>query len=215
MQKMVPFLILMAVSLFAPALAQDGSWLFRFRAISIEPNEDTDTILDTGTSVAVDGAIVPEVDLSYYFNSRWSLEVIAATAEHDLTTRNGALGGANAGSVWLLPPTFTFQYHFLTPDRGADLYAGLGVNYTLFYSYDLSEDLAGLGLTDVDFSSSFGLAGNLGVNFKISERWVFNIDAKYIDIQTDATLETAGPDLDEISVDINPLVLGVGFGFRF
>jgi len=206
--------LLLVISIASLSFAGEG-WIFRGRLINVAPNDDSSDILTTGTQVSVDDAWVPEVDLTYMFTSNWGLEVIAATSPHDLATEKGTLGGANAGEVWALPPTFTLQYHF-GYGSAVDFYAGLGLNYTLFYSYDLSDDLAGLGVSDIDFDSSIGLAANFGVDFQINEKWVFNIDLKYIDMSTDADLElAAGGILDTVDVDINPFVAGIGVGYRF
>ena len=44
--------------------------------------------------------------------------------------------------------------------------------------------------------------------------WSFNIDAKYIQIDTTATFDSAlGP--VKVDIDINPWVFGVGFGKTF
>lgn len=207
-------MILGLVSVASLSFAGEG-WIFRGRLINVAPNDDSTSILTTGTEVTVDDAIVPEIDLTYMFNSNWGLEVIAATSPHDLATAKGALAGADAGEVWVLPPTFTLQYHF-GYGGPIDFYAGLGLNYTLFYSYDLSDDLEGLGVSDIDFDASIGLAANMGVDFQFNEKWVFNMDLKYIDMATDADLElAAGGVLDTVEVDINPFVLGVGVGYRF
>lgn len=208
------FAVVLAVA-GSPVLAQDYHWVARARVISVSPDDSSGTIADTGTGVSVDSAVVPEVDLSYMFNPQWGVEVIAATSQHDLATSGGAIGGLDAGSVWVLPPTVTLQYH---PQVTGSLhpYLGVGVNYTLFYSYDLSSDLESAGLSDVDLDDSFGLAGQLGVDIDINERWLFNADVKYIDISTDADLKLAsGGVLDTVSVDINPWVFGVGVGYRF
>lgn len=213
MKRSICFLICALFSTLS--LAGDGNVLIRARIINVGPNEDSSTILNTGTEVAVDDAFVPELDLTYFFNKNWALEVIAATSPHDLSGSGGALNGADAGEVWVLPPTFTLQYHF-GAQTAFDFYAGLGVNYTLFYNYDVSDDLTGLGVDDIDFDDSIGLAVNMGADFKISENWVFNIDVKYIDISTDADLQlAAGGTLDTIEVNIDPLVTGVGVGYRF
>lgn len=206
---------LLLVLFGAVAFAAEGDILVRARLINVAPNDDSSEILTTGTGVTVDDAFVPEFDLTYMFKKNWGLEIIAATSPHDITTENGALGGADAGEVWVLPPTLTLQYHF-GPDTDFDCYVGLGVNYSLFYNYDVSDDLEALGVSDIDFDSSFGLAANIGADFKIAEKWVFNIDLKYIDMATDADLELAeGGVLDTLSVDINPLVMGIGVGYRF
>lgn len=211
MKKMTTLFILCT---FAFAVFAGEGVLLRGRIINVAPNDDSSQILNTGTEVTVDDAFVPEVDLTYMFSKNWGLEVIAATSPHDLSAEGGALAGADAGEVWVLPPTFTLQYHFGW-NTAIDFYAGVGLNYSLFYSYDLSDDLAGLGVTDIDFDNSFGFSGQVGADFKINEKWVFNIDLKYIDINTDAELQTATGVLDTIDVDINPFVSGIGVGYRF
>ena len=212
MKKLTILFLAMFVSI---AFAQDANKMIRARLINVAPNDDSTQILDTGTEVAVDDAIVPEVDLTYMFHQNWGLEIIAATSPHDLSTENGALGAADAGEVWVLPPTLTLQYH-TGFGQGFDFYCGLGVNYTLFYNYDVSADLEGLGVTDIDYDNSFGLAGNVGFDFQITDKWVFNVDLKYIDIATEADLKLADDTtLASVDVDINPLVIGIGVGYRF
>jgi len=207
-------LIIAIFALIAPAFVDAQDWIFRVRGISVQPNESSDAIGDTGTEVAVGSKSTVEVDLTYMFSSNLGLEVIAATTPHDLTASGGALGGANLGEVKVLPPTFTLQY-YLAPDSSICPYIGAGLNFTLFYSYDLSGDLAGLGVTDIDFDNSFGLAGNVGLNINLNEKWLLNADAKYIQIGTTADIQTADGTLAEVDVDINPWVFGLGVGFRF
>ncbi len=207
--------IVAVLLLVTPLMAQETGWVLRGRLINISPNDSSTTIGDTGTGAAVDSAMTLEVDLTYKFNDRWAVEVIAATAKHDLKTESGDLAGADAGEVTHLPPTVTLQYHF--PVEGAfHPYVGAGLNYTIFYDYEISSDLRGLGLSDLDFENSFGLAGQLGFDYDINDRWLFNVDVKYIKISTDVDLQLAvGGVLDTITVDIDPWVLGVGIGYRF
>jgi outer membrane protein len=208
-------LIVILMLILVPAVSDATDWIGRLRVINISPNDSSSTILDTGTGVTVDSKTTVEVDLTMMLSESWGLELIAATAEHDLATSAGALGGADAGSVWVLPPTLTLQYHFRS---GSSLhpYIGLGINYTMFYKYELSDDLAGLGVTDVDFDGSFGLAGDFGIDVDLGERWLLNFDVKYIQISTDASLRIEGGDtLDKVSVDVDPWVYGIGIGLRF
>ena len=209
------FVAVAVALLLVSAAADAGEWKGRLRVVNISPDESSGTILDTGTGISVDDAFSLEVDLTYMFNETWGLEMVATAAEHDLGTVGGALGGADAGSVWVLPPTFVLQYHFPTAGT-VHPYIGAGVNFTLFFSYDLSDDLAGLGIEDVDLDSSIGPAGNVGIDFDIGDRYVFNVDLKYVMISTDADLELAGEAiLDTVDVDVDPWVFGVGFGMRF
>jgi outer membrane protein len=207
-------LVFALVLLVLPAIAQaQGSWIFRARVIDIAPDASSSQILDTGTEVDVDSAWTLEVDATYMFSDRVGLELIAATAKHDLTTTGGALGGASAGSVWVLPPTLTLQYFFGTGTIRP--YVGAGINYTVFYSYDLSQDLANLGITDVTFSNSFGFDGDIGVDINLGGNWLLNADLKYIQISTDARLKVGSETLDTIAVDVDPWVFGIGAGVRF
>jgi len=205
--------VLIVLIVVSPALA--GSWELRLRAIAVQPNDSSDEVDATGSFITVDSATVPEVDVTYKFTPRWSLELIAATSEHDLGLTQGALDGASAGSVMVLPPTLTGQFH-ITPERFLDFYVGLGVNYTLFYDYELSDDLDGAGVSNISFKNSFGPAAQVGVDIGLGEKWVINVDLKYIMITTDATIQLeAGGNLDVTSVDINPWVPGIGIGYRF
>lgn len=195
--------------------AQDTGWTVRVRAISINPNDSSGVIDATGSKVAVDSKIVPEVDFTFRFNERFGMELILATARHDLSATGGLVAGFELGSVRLLPPTLTFQYYF-PAGRHVMPYVGFGVNYTQFSSYNLSGDLRMIGVKDVDFSNSFDVAGQFGIDVLMDDHWLFNFDVKYIRINTDATIRmVTGAVLDKVSVDIDPWVFGFGVGYRF
>jgi len=204
----------MTALLLIPNIGAAQDWILRARVIDIDPDVTSQEIGDTGSAVAVDSAYTLELDVTYMFNKSVGLEVIAATAEHDLAASGGALNGADLGSVWVLPPTATLQWYII-PEGMLNLYAGVGINYTVFYSYDLSADLAGLGVTDIDFDNSFGIAGDLGVNLNFSDNWMINGDIKYIQIGTTADIMTADGVLDSVDVDVDPWVFGIGVGYRF
>ncbi len=113
-----------------------------------------------------------------------------------------------------LPPTLTLQYHFI-PSGKFRPYVGFGVNWTVFYSEDASSALTtAIGPTSVSLDDSFGWAAQAGADIDLSKRFFLNIDVKYIDIDTTATLRT-GALVNTVDVDIDPLVVGVGIGFRF
>lgn len=213
--KIFLFCVFALLAVNTMSIAQDSPWRVGFRLINVNPNDDSSTIGDTGTGVTVDDDTTAELDIAYFFTNKLSLEVIAGTTNHDIMTVNGALGGAGVGDVGVLPPTFTLQYHF-TPDATVDFYAGVGLNYTLFYGFDLDDDLAALGVTDIDFDASFGPSGAIGVNVDLGNTWDFDIDIKYIKISTDAEIQLPdGGVLDTLDVDIDPIVIGMGFAKNF
>ncbi|PRX54321.1 OmpW/AlkL family protein [Flagellimonas meridianipacifica] len=196
-------------------LAQDqpsnddfSKWQFRLRGIVVTPDESAD-IEAIGGDASISTAFVPEFDISYFFDENWSVELILATAKHDVEAVETAAGDIDLGSVWLLPPTLTGQYHF----TGGDFvpYLGAGVNFTLFYGVD-----EGPVADDVDYDSSLGFALQGGLDYMLNDKWFLNIDVKRLFLSTDVTVDatsalgaTVGAD-----VDIDPWIIGFGVGVK-
>lgn len=206
----------MIMSFMFNVQAQDDSvttdfnkWQVRLRGLVIAPNESAE-IEAIGGDVAISNAFIPELDFTYFFTKNVALELILGTAEHDVKAVSTAVGAIDLGKVWLLPPTLTLQYHFHA--GMVHPYVGAGVNYTIFYGVD-----NGPVADKIEYDPSFGLAVQGGFDFDLSDKWFINLDAKYIWLNTTATVNatsalgaTVGAD-----VDINPFVAGVGIGMRF
>ena len=104
------------------------------RALGVAPDESA-SIGIIGGDVAISNTIVPELDFTYFFTEHFLAELILGTAKHNVQAINTAASDVNFGSVWLLPPTLTAQYHFYTSDKKVfKPYIWAGVNYTLFYN---------------------------------------------------------------------------------
>lgn len=204
-------------ALATPAQAKQGDVLIRVRGIMVAPNEKSGSVLPgfPGEKVSVDNAVTPEVDFTWMASDHIGFELIAATTKHTASGRTGTTGSiGKLASTWVLPPTLTAQYHFL-PDAKVRPYVGAGVNYTLFYNEDASSGLEGVvGKTKVHMSDSFGWAAQAGVDIDLNERMFLNIDVKYIDIDTTARLSTAAAGVQKVRVSLDPLVVGVGIGFK-
>lgn len=198
-----------------PAMAEQGDWLLRGRAILVAPTEDSSGIDPAfpNDEVSVDNAFAPEVDISYFLSDHVALELIAATTKHNIGGKNGLEPIGKLADTWVLPPTLTLQYHF-APEAKVRPYVGAGLNYTLFYGEDTSSDLdSAIGETDIDLDSSFGFALQAGLDFDLNEKMFLNLDVKYIDMDTEAKL-TTGSLVNRVKVDINPIVFGVGLGIK-
>lgn len=92
---------------------------------------------------------------------------------------------------------------------------GAGINYTLFYSEKPSAALeTAVGATKVKMKSSFGWAAQAGIDFDLNKNMFLNFDVKYIDIRTTARLTTTAIGVQRVKVNLNPIVVGVGVGFR-
>jgi outer membrane protein len=185
------------------AMAQEQSpWLVRVRAVSVEPADKSDPIggVGAGDRLSVSNKTIPELDISYFFTRNIAAELILTYPQkHDVT-----LDGNNIGSFKELPPTLTVQYHFL-PDGQIDPYLGVGVNYTNISSVNLLNGAGGLD------HSSVGAALQAGLDFKIDKNWSLNVDVKKVQLRSDVTV--SGAKVSNVQVD--PLLVGVGVGYRF
>lgn len=192
--------VLMTGSLVAATLcagvaqAAADDWLVRARAISVQPSSSSAPV--AGVSAANKATL--EVDFTRFLTNNIAVELILATTKHDIS-----LNGAALGSVGVLPPTLTAQYHFF-PEATIKPYLGAGVNYTRFYNVNLSPGL------DVE-SGSFGPALQAGADFQIDKNLFINVDVKKIYIKTDVT--NNGAYLTTLT--LNPVVFGVGMGMKF
>lgn len=200
----------------APAFAEQGDWLVRLRGIVVAPTEESSAVLPSfpGATVSVDEAIVPELDFTYFLTDNIGAELILATSPHDISGEGSLAGLGEIADTMALPPTLLLQYHF-APEARIRPYVGAGVNWTIFYSEDAKPALVNaVGPTGVSLDDSIGWAVQAGVDFDLNERFFLNVDVKYIDIDTTATL-TSGALVNTVDVDLNPIVAGVGVGIRF
>lgn len=202
---------LLLAALLVPAAAQAQAdhlsypWMVRARGIFIAPTAGASDVL--GADVGNDATA--EIDISRRFGKWLGAELVLATAAHEVRLEDGT----SLGSVHILPPTLLLQFHVPTAGKFHP-YLGAGVNLTFIYDKTgvlETPALAGLPGDEISLSTSFGLAGQVGADIDLSERAVFNLDFKYVGLKTDVELD--GTKVDEVKVD--PIIIGVGFGYRF
>jgi len=177
---------------------EPGDWLVRVGASYVNPASDNH---DT---VSVESATSATINFSYMMTDVWALEVLAAYPfKHDIELHNGT----KVGSTKHLPPTVSLQYHFM-PTEQFQPYVGVGINYTNFFSEKTQGPLEGM---DLNLGDSWGLAGQIGFDVLFNDNWFFNLDIRYIDIDTKAKLD--GVSLGKVEID--PWVFGGHIGYRF
>jgi outer membrane protein len=186
----------------APAKGDFDShkWQVRLRAIDVAPDESSSGTIP-GEATA-DSAVMPELDISYFFTDNFSLELILATTKHEMGWKPGNL---NLGDVWVLPPTLTAQYHFMA-DKQFSPYVGAGLNYTFFYNADPG------AFASVEYDNGLGYALQIGADYKLDEHWMLNADVKKIFLNTDVSVNNGAV---RANVDLDPWVIGIGVGYRF
>ena len=186
-----------------------GSIMVRVRAIGVIPEDNSSRISTIGGHVTATAQAAPEVDLSYFFTDNVALELIAATTRHDVKAKGTAVGDIDVGSVWALPPTLTLQYHFM-PHSAFSPYIGVGVNVTLWYG----AKAANPPVTHFSVGTGIGPAVQAGIDYNFSGHWFANLDIKQIFLNTNAHVDALGTTV-KAHTALDPLVVGLGVGYRF
>lgn len=185
-----------------------GTWTVAAGAHYVDPKSDNGT-LDNGLSVDVDGDVRPTISGEYFVADNVGVELLAAIPFHHDITLTDANGNEVDAKTQHLPPTLSVQYHFDGYNMPMNLkpFVGVGVNYTTFFKERV---YLGNG-NDLELDDSVGVAGHIGLDIPYAPTESFRIDARYMDIKTDASLNDS--DLGE--VDISPWVYGVAFVKQF
>jgi outer membrane protein len=197
-----------------------GPWLVRLRAINIDPQSSSSGAGAVGLqedAISVQNRWAPEIDISYFFTKSIALELIATYPQSQPVSLNAPgvyVGGI--GNVKHLPPTLLLQYHFNWEGNPFKPYVGAGINFTWFTQSNLAVPLFPGSLPLNVTSTSWGPALQIGADYKLTENWYLNADFKYIWINTLVTSDTPpGPKLVNTRLNIDPMVYGIGIGYRF
>lgn len=203
-------LLFLAGLLFTVSLSAQN-WQVRLRGVAVQPNEKSE-VSAIGGDVNISNSFIPELDFTYFFNKNFAAELILGTTKHKAVDENSALGDVDLGSVWLLPPTLTLQYHFY-PTKTLKPYLGAGLNYTIFYSVDEGSVVKGL-----DYDNAVGFALQGGLDYMLNDKYFLNFDIKKLflktDVNVDATNLASGLKIPA-EVNIDPLLIGFGVGMKF
>lgn len=195
-----PVAVALALALAGSAgTVQAADWIVRVGGHYVDPKSDNHPV------VSVDSGQSLTFNATYLFAPNWGVELLAAWPfSHDITLN---ADGSKVGETKHLPPTLSLQYHFL-PDGKIRPYVGAGLNATIFFDEKTTGALDG---TDLKLDDSFGVAGQVGVDFAVSDDWFVNVDVRWFDIDTDASLDGTGIG----SVAIDPWAYGLSVGRRF
>lgn len=238
----------------ATALAyESGDMIFRAGIASVQPDDGSSNLSLSstipalnagtlaGTGVSVDSAEALGLTATYMVTSNFGIEILAASPfQHDISANLSGLGlgVADAGSTKHLPPTLNFQWFPLASNSGLQPYVGIGVNYTKFFSEEVSPALdkavgkaadillGGTGSNPVPLNGkmkledSWGLSLEIGADYAIDEHWLLNASVWHLDIDTEATINfhnTASAIAAQVKtdVDIDPWVYMVALGYKF
>lgn len=195
-------------SLIVPNLsfAKDSQdWIVRLRGIYVKTDVNT-SVSVLGGNVSTSSDQVPEIDFTRFFTPNIAAELILATTTHDMSINGSALGNKTGlGSVKLLPPTLTLQYH-TNPTGQFRPYVGAGVNYTIFYG-----EKTGGAATSMKYKNNFGYAFQIGADYMIDEKIGVNFDIKKVFLRTRVDVNNTY----KAKAELDPWIIGAGFSYHF
>lgn len=201
---------LVALGLSASANAtQAGDIIVRAGVAVVAPNASSQDVAGLGEfDVSSDTQL--GLNFAYLFTDNIGIELLAASPfSHNISLPS--IG--NIAETKQLPPTLVAQYHFGDAASKFRPYIGIGINYTNFYDTKFTNDLDG-ALTDISLSNSWGLAGQVGLDYQLTDKWLLNGSIWYADIDTDASFKLAGESVT-IDTNIDPWVYMVSVGYVF
>jgi len=239
-KKLFTLTALAAAISATPALAyEQGDWIARVGAIAVDPSEDSGEIYSAngsylGSGLGLYAGLDSDTQLGFSFtymlSSSWGIELLAATPfEHDISLESKTTGGTiveKAGETKHLPPTISLQWYPMDASSRFQPYLGAGINYTIFFEEEMSEDFncatsAACAKTSLDLDDSIGLALQVGMDWQVSENVSLNAAVWWIDIDTEATITSPGADAPtwdtktKFDVDVDPLVYMIGLAYKF
>ncbi|GFM57759.1 OmpW/AlkL family protein [Pseudomonas capsici] len=219
---------LIALAIAAPTAAQAyeaGDFIVRAGAAHVDPREDSGELKFDGTKVSgtkanLDGDTQLGLTFAYMLTPHVGIELLAATPFNHTVSVSGLGAGLDGklADVKHLPPTLSLQYYPMAPSSKFQPYAGIGINYTTFFDNDLTSNRKDQGFSNLKLKDSVGLAGQLGVDYLITDNVLLNASVWYVDIDTEATVDgpaALGFSKTKVDVDIDPWVYMVGVGYKF
>lgn len=198
----------MAATCFSlPAGAREaGDFILRLGPTGVYPNTKYDKSDLGGAGVDVQPAWSLGITATYMLTDNLGLGVLGAWPfKHDIKG-DGALPSKKLASTKHLPPTVTAQWFF--PVGAFHPYIGAGVNYTYFFDERTNGALSG---TNLKLSDSWGLAGEAGFDYEMSDNWLASVQIWYADINTRAKVSGVG----SLDVQVDPWVYMFSVGKKF
>lgn len=184
-----------------------GTWTVGVGAGYVDPDSDNGSLAEGAFQTEVDYDVRPTFTAEYFVADNVGVELLAALPFHHDIDLKDADGNILKAKTQHLPPTLSLQYHFDNVHANVKPFIGVGANYTTFFKeriYD-GED------SKLEIDDSWGVAGHVGLDFKLNPTDAVRIDARYIDLEPDVKLNGA----DIGTVEINPWVYGISYVKRF
>lgn len=189
---------------------QAGDFFIRAGSATVRPTGGSDDVLGLG-EFKVSNNTQLGLTFTYMATDNIGIELLGATP---FRHKVGLQSTGTLATVHQLPPTLMAQWYFMGNTSPWQPYVGVGVNYTMFYNTDFNETGRDAGLSNLSVKNSWGVAGQAGLDYQLSDNWMLNASLWYMDINTKVRFN-AGDDRHSITTHINPFVFFFGAGYKF
>jgi outer membrane protein len=191
-----------------------GDIFVRVRAEAFVPNISTRDWNNngglnlSGADLSATTTFLPELDLSMFLSKNIAIEAICCVGDTTVNSAGSIHGLGKVGDTWFFPPTVLVQYHF--DGFGAfKPYLGIGGGYVWFF-----DENPGKNFKDLKLNSAANVTFQAGFDYHLAGNWFLNADVKYMVLGTDYSTHVGGT-LITGHVDIDPIIVGAGIGYRF
>ena len=197
-----------------------GDIVIRAGVANVSPDASSSNISINGNAVEGTGVDVDDdtqlgIIGTYFLTNKLGVSVLASTPfKHDAIGEN--IGINDIGSAKQLPPTVTLDYFPLNHTNKLQPHIGAGFNYTVFYSESTSSEFeSAFGDSSLDLDDSFGLALKAGLDYQINDKFGINATVFWIDIDTDATINTFDGSVINVDIEVDPFVYIISASYKF
>ncbi|PHM28654.1 outer membrane protein OmpW [Xenorhabdus budapestensis] len=212
--KKISALVLAAATL-APSLTfahEAGDFLFRAGTATVRPNAGSDNVLGLG-SFDVNNNTQLGLTFGYMVTDNIGVELLAATPfQHNVNLPKAG----EIARVKHLPPTLMAQYYFGDKENNLRPYIGVGVNYTTFFDekFNNNATVKAANLNSLDLKDSWGVAGQVGLDYQLDKNWMLNTSLWWMNIETDVKFKAGDKDY-KYKTRLDPWVFMFGVGYKF
>jgi outer membrane protein len=170
-----------------------------------------------GSQINIKSASALFFTAAYMITDDISVELLGGLPyKHDVEGAGAVSGVGKIGSIHQISPTALLQYRFLNAVDQFRPYVGVGPTFAKFYGSKGSASLTavtnpgGPGTT-IGGDTSWGVTGEVGLNYKIDKRWFVDAALLKTYIKTNTQLSTG----QSISVKLNPVSVNLSVGYTF
>ena len=193
-----------------------GEFFIRAGSATVRPTEGADGTLGHLCGFNVSNNKQLGLTFTYLATDNIGVELLAATP---FRHKVGTQATGDIATVHHLPPTLMAQWYFGDSSSKLRPYVGAGVNYTTFFDTKFNDDGQNAGLSDLSLKDSWGVAGQVGLDYLINRDWLINMSVWYMDIDTEAKYKSNGAVLPEgrynDNIRLDPWVFMFSAGYRF